>query len=91
MHMLGWEGFGYAFWWIFPIIMIVSCLFMMRGWIGCMGARSRSGSSDSAVEILNKRYALGEIDKKEYDEKKRTISQINEQSLSGGDSYLKKN
>jgi len=56
-----------------------------------MGARSRSGSSDSAVEILNKRYALGEIDKKEYDEKKRTISQINEQSLSGGDSYLKKN
>jgi putative membrane protein len=78
MHMLGWEGFGYAFWWIFPIIMIVLCLFMMRGCMGCMAGRSRSGSSDSAVEILNKRYALGEIDKKEYDEKKRTISQINE-------------
>ncbi len=76
--MLGWESFGYAFWWIFPIIMIVLCFFMMRGSMGCMGGRHRSGSSDSAVEILNKRYALGEIDKKEYDEKKRTISQINE-------------
>ncbi|MGB7291709.1 MAG: SHOCT domain-containing protein [Thermodesulfobacteriota bacterium] len=76
--MLGWESFGYAFWWIFPIIMIVLCLFMMRGSMGCMGGRHRSSSSDPSLEILNKRYALGEIDKKEYDEKKSVISQNNE-------------
>lgn len=69
--MYEWESFGYAFWWILPIFMIFLCLFMMWGRRGCMGGRPRRGSSDSAVEILNRRYALGEIDKEEYEEKKR--------------------
>ncbi|MFQ6078549.1 MAG: SHOCT domain-containing protein [Thermodesulfobacteriota bacterium] len=30
--------------------------------------------SDSAREILDRRYALGEISKEEYEEKKRDIS-----------------
>lgn len=76
--MLGWESFGYAFWWMFPIIMIVLCLFMMRGGMSCTGGRRWSGSSDSALEILKKRYSLGELDNKEYEEKKRAIGQINE-------------
>jgi len=31
-------------------------------------------SSDSGMDILNKRYALGEINKEEYEEKKRALS-----------------
>jgi uncharacterized membrane protein len=31
--------------------------------------------SESAREILDKRYSLGEINKEEYEEKKRAISQ----------------
>ncbi len=81
--MYGFENIG-SFWWIFPVIMIVLCLFMMRGCMGSMiggcsprsrSDRRRSISSDSAMEVLNKRYTLGEINKDEYEEKKIAISQ----------------
>ena len=33
-------------------------------------------NSSSAVEILDKRYALGEVDRKEYEEKKSALSRV---------------
>jgi len=66
-----WNGFHW--WWIIPIIMMVFCFFMMRHGMGCMMGRHRS--EESAREILDRRYALGEISKEEYEEKKRHISQ----------------
>ncbi len=78
-------GFGYGLWWIFPLIMIVMmflCFFMMRGRMGSMicgpGFRKpgnhREDASDSPLDILNKRYARGEVNKEEYEEKKRVIT-----------------
>lgn len=70
------------FWWIFPFVMIMFCFFMMRGRMGFgMCGHGSHGtddhetkSSDSATEILARRYALGEIDREEYEEKKRALS-----------------
>jgi len=35
-------------------------------------------TSDSATDILDKRYATGEIGKEEYEEKKRTLTKSSE-------------
>lgn len=82
--MSGYESFEFGdWWWIFPIVMMILCFFMMRGRMGCMmgghdtqDVTDPHGShfSDSAREILDRRYALGEISKEEYEEKKRDIS-----------------
>ncbi len=66
-----WNGFHW--WWIIPIAMMVFCFLMMRhGWGCMMGGRK---SKESAREILDRRYASGEIGKEEYEERKRHISQ----------------
>ena len=79
--MAGWEFCG-GFWWIFPLVMIVICFLMMRGFRGRMmcgpGSRwwdgGREAPGDSAREILEKRYAKGEIDRTEYEEKKKVLA-----------------
>jgi putative membrane protein len=78
-------GFGVGYWWIFAIIMIgmlVLCFFMMRGRMGSLmcgpGSRGKDlpgkEAGESALDILDKRYARGEVDKQEYEEKKKTIT-----------------
>ncbi|CAB5118521.1 hypothetical protein D3OALGB2SA_2826 [Olavius algarvensis associated proteobacterium Delta 3] len=81
LDMYGSEFACSSFWWIVPIFMMILCFFMMRGRRGsmmCGFGPSNFGSpqdkrSNSALEILDKRYASGEIDKEEYEERKRTL------------------
>lgn len=86
-----WPAFWWIFPLMFFVMMLVIFILMMRkGGMSCMwrdrmmcgpGFRdAMNGSSgepsESAMEILNKRYAKGEIDRKEYEEKKAAISAI---------------
>ena len=76
------EFFGSSWWWIWPVLMIAVCFLVMRRWRGPMmcgfGSYREDGThfnpSDSAADILNKRFAAGEIDKTEYEEKKKALS-----------------
>ncbi len=67
-----WAGFHW--WWLIPIAMMVLCFLMMRGHGGCMGGWTRSRRDESARDVLDKRYARGEIGKQEYEEKKRDLA-----------------
>ena len=72
--------FFHEYWWIFPLVMIVACFLFMRGG-GMCGHGSHDGGkydSESARDILDKRYASGEIDKAEYEEIKKQLSINNE-------------
>ncbi len=73
--------FWESYWWIIPILMFLLCYFGMRrgsgtGMCGFGPGHSDTGHvspSDSATDILDKRYALGEISREEYEDRKRTI------------------
>ena len=82
------HSFWWIFPLMFFVFMVVIFIFMMRrGGMGCawrdrMMPRSDfrdamkpwDQRSESALEILDKRYARGEIEKQEYEEKKAAIS-----------------
>lgn len=81
--MFGSEQVHFHFWWLFPLAMFVLCFLAMwgrRGSAWCQfdrGGWDRRWNSDSrsALNILSKRYALGEINREEYEEKIRVIRQ----------------
>lgn len=80
--MTGWENESFSFWWVFPLAMFILCILMMRRKKGPMMCGFGSSEakdqnlkdSDSALEILDKRYALGEINNEEYREMKKALS-----------------
>ena len=78
--MGGWGGgaFGGIFMIIFWVIIIVGVVFLIRWLVQSTKGHSgpgRSGDSLSrALEILKERYARGEINKQEFEEKKRDLS-----------------
>lgn len=79
--MLGWGwmhgGYGLPFWWVgagfrllFMAAVAVGAVYLVRSFV-------RQGRSwrphESALEILQKRYARGEINKEEFEEMKRNL------------------
>jgi putative membrane protein len=71
-HMMGW---GWGFGWIFPlfmIFMIVLCVFFMARMFAGHGHFHRDDTS-SALQLLNERFAKGEISKEEFEEKRAIL------------------
>ena len=71
--MLGNHGFmGAEFMWIFWIALIVSIIFLLK-WIVQQGKQIESSANGNPINILKRRYARGEIDKEEYEQKKKDL------------------
>ena len=69
---MGW--FGMIFMMIFWILLIVGMIFLIK-WLIQSTRHDKAGVSDSgrAFEILKERYARGEIDKDEFESKKKDL------------------
>lgn len=75
------EAGTFPWWWLCPLMMVIFCFIVMRGHrgtgiCGC-GPRSDHGrrlSPPTAKDILDRRFAEGEIERDAYDEKLRVIS-----------------
>ncbi|MDZ7742457.1 MAG: SHOCT domain-containing protein [Bacteroidota bacterium] len=68
----GWGmGLGMGWWWIIGIVLAVIIVWLV------FRTTNRSNSSDtsrkSALDILKERYARGEIDKAEFEERKKDL------------------
>ncbi len=76
--MMGWGNmgwFGPIFMIIFWVLLIVLIVLLIR-WLLSSGRGSNQdhGREESALEILKKRYARGEIEKEEFEAKKRDLN-----------------
>lgn len=74
----GWWGSGFGvFHWLmmllFWVLIIAGAVLIVR-WLMDQARSPGSGSPETALDILKKRYAKGEIDKEEFETKKRELS-----------------
>lgn len=58
---------------VFWILIIVGIVLLVRGFGSRPGASGRGESTGSALDVLKRRDAKGEIDKTEFEEKKRDL------------------
>jgi putative membrane protein len=68
----GWGFFGilHIVWWALIVVGIVVLIRWLAG-----GGTARGGSAgDRPLEVLKERYARGEIDQQEFEQKKRDLS-----------------
>ena len=79
MDGMGMGNFGFgmgAFGWIFMLFLlglIIFGVFVLIKWLLMSSGKTGATSKDNALEILEKRYASGEIDQEEFEQKKRDI------------------
>jgi putative membrane protein len=73
--MMHWDyGWGMGFGWIFMIafwaLVILGIVFLIRV---ITGGVKKEDKTETAIDILKKRYARGEIGKEEFEEKKKDL------------------
>lgn len=68
----GWN-FGFGFGWLIIIVSLILIVFAIVQLVRMGGGERRSRPRESAMDILKKRYAAGEITKEEFEAKKKDI------------------
>jgi putative membrane protein len=70
MHGFGGMGFGMGWWWIIGIIIVAAIVWGIVRTPGQNNNLDNTANQKTALDILNERFARGEIDKEEFEERK---------------------
>lgn len=78
MHGNNWNwgmgmGMGMGWWWIIGLIIVIAIVWMVAKTMSQTKDPNNLPGSKSALEILKERYARGEIDKHEFEERKKGL------------------
>lgn len=65
------HGFGWIFMILFWVLIILATVYLVKALLN--GKSGESRNSESAREILEKRYARGEISREEFEEALETL------------------
>jgi len=69
MHSGGWWFFGmHAFWWLFWAVLLIGLFTLLTP-----VRRGRERSHSAPLDILQRRYAAGEISTEEYEQRKAVL------------------
>jgi putative membrane protein len=77
-HDMGTWGWGMGFGWFFMILfwaLVILGIIAIVKWLAGSSGTSGTPSSKTARQILEERYARGEIDREEFEQKKRDLEQ----------------
>ena len=66
------HGWGMGWWWIIGLIIVIAVIWIVVKTTN-KNAGSTQGSGKSALDILKERYAKGEIDKQEFEKRKKDL------------------
>ncbi|MDF1573341.1 MAG: SHOCT domain-containing protein [Bacteroidales bacterium] len=73
MHGFGGMGLGMAWWWIIGLVLVAAIIWVVIRSTGQNNNTNNAVNQNTSLDILNERYARGEIDKEEYEIKKRDL------------------
>ncbi len=62
-----------GFMWIIWIVIIIAVILLARGYLS-PAQKGGEPKGESALDVLKKRYARGEISREEFEEKKRDLT-----------------
>ncbi len=71
MDGFGGHGWGMGWWWIIGLIIVLAVIWIVVKSMNRTGSAQSSGKT--ALDILKERYASGEIDKEEFEKRKKDL------------------
>jgi putative membrane protein len=66
------DGFGWIFMFSMMVLLFIGLVMVLRHFKHATGSEQKP---DAALEVLKYRYAKGEIDKKEFDQKRKDLTE----------------